>query len=334
MQARARYQKAMATVRVAQAALKAERSKVDAAGSDLKRYESELTYRQKQFDRLQELFKRKSIADEIVNEAQSRLDTAASALDAAKARLLGARAASDEAEARLEAAKADVVEVEADLKAAEAGLDKAQILLSHASVVSPMDGVVTRRNFHAGDFVRSGAEAGSVPLVTVVRTDKMRVVVGVPDRDAPLLDKGDLVTVRIDALGGRVYRGTVARTAVAEDPISRTLRAEIDLGNPDGRLRPGQHGTVSIVLEDRDDRLTIPASAIVNGWQPGGEATCYRVVNGRAVRTTIRVGGLIPPRVEVFEGLKEGDTVVVNPGSGISDGQPIETEPKPPAAKD
>ena len=164
-------------------------------------------------------------------------------------------------------------------------------------------------------------------MLIIMKTGKMRVVVEVPDRDVPLLDKGDPVTVRIDAIGDRRYQGIIARTGYAEDPKTRTLRAEIDLENVDGRLRPGQYGAATIVLEDLGNRLTIPMSALTDGHRAGGEAACYRVEDRRTVRTPIKVGRDNGERIEVVDGLKEGDSVVIDPTTGISDGQVVDPEP-------
>jgi HlyD family secretion protein len=152
-----------------------------------------------------------------------------------------------------------------------------------------------------------------VPLFTIIQTGKVRIVVQVPDRDASYLDKGDPATFRVDARGGREYKGTITRMAVAEDPSTRTLRAEIDLDNADGRLRPGQSGLVSIKLEDHPDAIIIPMTAILDwGTETDGPETCYRVVAGRTVRTPIKVRAINRDEgtAEVLEGLKEGDTIV------------------------
>ncbi len=121
------------------------------------------------------------------------------------------------------------------------------------------------------------------------------------------------MTFRPDALLDRAYKGTIARTAVAED--KGTLRAEIDLDNSDGRLRPGQAGHVTITLEDHPDVLTIPMTAILEdgeGSEARGSQSCYRITDGRTVRTPIRLGLLSPDTnmAEVLDGLTEGDTIV------------------------
>ncbi|MGP0063171.1 MAG: efflux RND transporter periplasmic adaptor subunit [Isosphaeraceae bacterium] len=184
-----------------------------------------------------------------------------------------------------------------------------------ARVIAPIDGIVTGRNYHVGAVVRTGASGESEPLLTIVQTSRVRIVVEVPDRDAVFLDKGAPATFRPDALPDRAYKGTISRTAVAED--KGTLRAEIDLDNSDGRLRPGQAGHVAIALADHSEGLTIPVSAVLedgDGPQARDSQSCYRVKEGRTVRTPIRLGQLIPDASmdEVIGGLGEGDTIVAD----------------------
>ena len=107
--------------------------------------------------------------------------------------------------------------------------------------------------------VRAAADGGSTPILTVVQTRVVRVVTHVPDRDVARVQIGDPVAFRPDAPGGRDFRGKVTRFAVAEDPSTRTMRAEIDLDNADGFLRPGQCGRVQIEFDARP-RANLPPS--------------------------------------------------------------------------
>ncbi len=183
---------------------------------------------------------------------------------------------------------------------------------------------MTERNASPGDFVHAATDGNARPLLTIVRADKVRITVKVPDRDVPRLDRGDPATIRIDSLPDHVYHGKVARTAFAIDPEDRTLRTEIDLDNADGRLRPGQYGSVAITLQSRPDVLTVPASAfVVRDRDAGG--VVFRVVDGHAVRTRVKRGQDNGRRVEITEGLKEGETVIVSPEvKKIMDGQEVE----------
>ena len=183
-------------------------------------------------------------------------------------------------------------------------------------ITAPFEGIVTRRNYHPGDFVRSPKDGGALPLVAIDQAVKVRVIVQVPDLDAPLLDAGDPVLIFFDALPDRQYRGRISRTAYAENPNNHMLQAEVDLDNADGRLRPGQNGLVDIQLENPHPVLRIPQIAIITvGGGTEARAGCFRVVDGRAVETPIKIGyqGFPDGQFEVLEGLAEGDTVVVDP---------------------
>ena len=117
----------------------------------------------------------------------------------------------------------------------------------------------------------------------------MRTIVQVPDPDVPFCNLGDPATVRIDALGGRVFKGKVSRMAEAEDLKDRTMRVEIDLPNPDGMLRDGMYGRAIIELEPPSKNLTIPATCLIeqNG---NGEGAVFVVRDGKVKRVPIRVG--------------------------------------------
>ncbi len=124
---------------------------------------------------------------------------------------------------------------------AEARMERAKANLDYAKIVAPFDGVVTHRSFHVGALIHSASEGEQKPLLTVKRTDKMRVVVLVPDSDVVLTKLGDPAVVSVDALGGRSFTGTLARIARAED-AERMMRVEIDLLNPGDVLCDGMYG--------------------------------------------------------------------------------------------
>ena len=157
------------------------------------------------------------------------------------------------------------------------------MLLGYTVVTSPYDGVVTKRHFSRGDFVR-GADSGGerVPLLAVERTDLMRVVVQVPDRDVPYVTVGDPAALEIDALPGRNFTAKVSRYADSEDPASRLMRTEVDVPNPDGVLRRGMYGRATLTLATGADARRC-------GCRPGrvdksGKKPTVRVVRDGAVR--------------------------------------------------
>src|SRR5205814_5880944 len=127
--------------------------------------------------------------ERMVDEYTKQQEAARDAVEAAEAAVLTTNAQVSAALAKIRQAEADVVEAEADVKVAQAELEKAQVLVQFATIVAPFDGVVTQRSLFPGDFVRAATEgSGHTPLLTIHRTDRMRVVVQIPDRDVPYCD--------------------------------------------------------------------------------------------------------------------------------------------------
>src|SRR5262249_54865278 len=156
------------------------------------------------------------------------------------------------------------------------------VQVQFATIVSPYDGVITQRSLFPGGFVRSAIGGNPpAPLLTVERTDKVRVVVQIPDRDVPYADPGDPAVVELDALPGPPLLSKIARTSSAEDPQTRLMRVEIDLPNPDGKIRLEMYGRVTILLERAPDLLSIPSSCLV-GKAADGKGAVYVVREGCA----------------------------------------------------
>src|SRR5262249_21717889 len=183
-------------------------------------------------------------------------------------------------------------------------------------------GVVTERNFFPGDFVRAATESGAhLPLVTVQRTDRFRVVVQIPDRDVPYADVDDPAVVEIDALPGQKFAGQVARVSDSEAPQTRLMHVEIDLRNPTGKIRHGMYGRVTIILE-HSDLLSVPPSCLV-GKAEDGKGSVYVVRDGHAHLVPVEYGTDNGLRVAIHKGLQAGDEVILHPGNSISDGTPV-----------
>ena len=116
----------------------------------------------------------------------------------------------------------------------------------------------------------------------------MRVVILVPDLDVPFVDRGDPATIQVDALKGQVFRGKVARFANSEND-QKLMRTEVDLPNPDNRLRDGMYGTATLEVEPPSKNLTIPSTCLIE--QTGqGKGAVYVVQDGKVHRQPVQVG--------------------------------------------
>ena len=263
---------------------------VKEAESDIDRLIAAHEYAQKQLTRAKGLVAERAADARLVEEHVLQLDTAAAAERTARLAVATAKAQLAAAVAKVEQSRADVAEAKAAVSVAEARLAKARVNVEYTRIVAPFDGVVTHRAFHPGAFVRSASEGGQASLLTVKRTDLMRVIVQVPDRDVVITNVGDPASFAVDALGSQTFTGTVARMGESEDPTTRTMRVEIDLANPKGLLREGMYGTATIVLEPISRNLTVPPACVMeHSGQTHG--VVYLVSDGLAHRTPGRARG-------------------------------------------
>jgi multidrug efflux pump subunit AcrA (membrane-fusion protein) len=253
-QARARVQRAKAKVIGVEADLETAKLAVKQAESAVISAAAAVRFRLLQLERMEDLFKTKSIEVKLLDESKERHEAAVETEQAAKAAVATAKAQVVAGMARIEQVRADAAVEEAGVVVTQANLEKSQVLLSFATISAPFDGIVTQRSFFPGDFIRSANQGGNEPLLTIQRVDKMRMIVAIPDRDVPFVDVGDAVEVEIDALPGKKWAAKVSRIAASVDPKTRTMRIEIDLPNPTGQIRSGMFGRVTIVFEKRNEK--------------------------------------------------------------------------------
>ena len=323
--AKAAVQQAQARKATAEAAVSAAEAEVAVRKTEVSQTAAIRRFREKEYIRFSQLA-RNSVTDQrVADERQEEYEGAKAAEERAAAAVKAAEADVAKTVAQVITAEADIRRERAEQRVAEARLAQATILAGYTRIISPYTGVVTQRNYHDGDFIRQADRQDSPAILSVARTDLMRVIIYVPDRDTPLLDRGDPAVVRIDALGGEEFKGTVARFSEFELSTNRTMRTEVDLPNPTGRLRMGMYGPVSILLEPPTDFLTIPSKALHE--VESGAGSVYVVEGDRARQRPIRIGRDDGIRVEVQSGLSTDDRVIVSYTGSIEDGEPVIAEP-------
>lgn len=179
----------------------------------------------------------------------------------------------------------------------------AEQALTDATIVAPFDGIVATRHVAPGVYLQVGD-----PVITLVRTDPLRFHAGVPERNSHLVQLGQEVVIKIEGQTAPLV-GKISRTSPVLDLASRSLPIEADLHNPDFRLRAGIFAEAEIVVNPRSRSLTVPASALIEF--AGVEKIC--VIEGeKAVLRRVVVGRRLGDRVEIIDGLKAGDQVVVD----------------------
>jgi RND family efflux transporter MFP subunit len=321
VQAQAEIELAAAAARAAEAAVATARANVGAAEAGNLRAEADLTRWQSQYARISQLVAGGSLDRKLEDETRDALKAAQAAVGEVRAKVEAAKATLLESQADLAKAKAAEVVAAARRGNAEADLSRQRTLLDYTQIRAPYAGVVTERNVNRGDFVQPATTMTARPLLSVARTDIVRIFVDVAEMDSPMVEAGRVGYVNVQALPDRVVEGKVTRTSWALG-ANRTLHTELDLPNPSGLLRPGMYATAHIILQERPQVRVLPRSAIVG---EGKQASCWTVKNGRAARVSITPGLQVGNDVEVTSGLQEDELVIQSPPATFQEGQPVET---------
>jgi RND family efflux transporter MFP subunit len=309
-QAQVAVKQSKALAQEAQARVQQARAEIEVAKSAAQEKEAVLDSYQKQYLLVRTRHQAgKATNDDVVAAARGQITLAEATLINAKADIKVKESKAAQAEASLEMARAG-------LESAELSVEKARQSLSLTRIAAPFDGVVTQRNYFAGDTVRTGEQGGREPILTLMQMDSVRVVVSVPDSDVPLTEVGLPVDLQIDALRHERFTGLkVARIGVSEDE-NRRMRVEMDVPNPKGILRPGMFARATIHLaKGSPNALRIPAASV---FQHDGKDNVYVVRDNQAHRVAIELRWTLGNEVnsdelEVLSGLKPSDRVVVNP---------------------
>jgi RND family efflux transporter MFP subunit len=179
----------------------------------------------------------------------------------------------------------------------------ARLRVRNATIRSPMAGVVTHRYIERGQQVTP-----ATPAFAIAEVARLEAVVGVPEREAPRIRAGQTALLSVEGRGEPV-RGVVSRVRPVVDATSGTVQVtvEVDPATAPG-LRAGQFVSVDIVTETLADRITVPRTAVlVDGPQP----RVFVMRGGEATERTVTLGVSEGDRVEIAEGLSQGDTVIV-----------------------
>ena len=201
-----------------------------------------------------------------------------------------------------------------DVATQRAVYDMTKLELSYTNITATISGVVAQRMAKVGNLIQINS-----PLFRIVDTSRLEATLNVPERELSTMRVGAPVKVQLDALAGAVFEGRIDRISPVVDAGSGTFRV-ICAFVPDGRMRPGLFGRLSVVLDQREDVLTVPRAALL---EDDGETAVYRVADGKAVRTPVQVGYLAGDVAEIRSGLEAGDQVVTTGKVTLRDGATV-----------
>ncbi|MDO5665675.1 MAG: efflux RND transporter periplasmic adaptor subunit [Bacteroidia bacterium] len=202
----------------------------------------------------------------------------------------------------------------------KAQLDVAQTALNNLGentrLTSPINGIVTARNFDPGDM------AAGLPILTIENINPVKVVINVSESFYSQVVKGMSANVQVDALANEIFEGKVSLIHPTLNRVSHTFPVEIEVNNSDQRLRPGMFSRVTMSF-GINDRPLVSDMAVL---KQSGSNDRYVFVekDGKALYTIVQLGARVESKYEIVSGLSVGDRVIVQGNVGLIDGSEVQ----------
>jgi HlyD family secretion protein len=300
---------ALKIVKVAQADVKAAEARLVEARRILDAYKSEVDRWDSEVKRLKREVERKVVAPQILLESQNQHRSDIAKWEAAKATVVTREAELLSKTATLEEDIIDVGVARARLLVAESEARRLEAWVGYLKLYAPYDGIIVARNANTWDFVLPGQgdptamvrapdlspSGQAAPIYVVDRTDIVRIYVDVPERDANYIKIGTEATVKVWSYRDEWLPASVTRLSWALNIKSRTMRAEIDLHNPETQMLPGAYAYGKVVIELPSVRA-LPKKALSHS---GGKSFIWGYEKGHAVRTEVQTGATDGEWIEV-----------------------------------
>ena len=209
------------------------------------------------------------------------------------------------------------------LSAQQANLKRLQELQQFERIYAPFAGVITARNVDTGSLIEAGQNTAQKELFHLAANGRLRVFVPVPEVYQSAVRDGARVEITADAFPNEKFYGVLARNSRAVDPVSRTLNVEVDVDNTTGKLLPGAYAFVHLALPAELRTLRLPSNTLLfrrQGMQVGV------VQNGRVTLRGVTIGHDYGASVEILQGVKPGDQVVLDPSDSLENGDQVRVD--------
>jgi membrane fusion protein (multidrug efflux system) len=229
---------------------------------------------------------------------------------------------------------------------AQAAVHTLETMVGYTEIIAPFDGIITGRFMDPGALVRAGGSdvginetsalispgategagghrTGGGPILTIAKTDRLRVYVYVPGKWCRYIRRGTPATLTFDEVPGLVIKSSVTRYAGALDLTTRTMLTEIDISNTTGTLYPRMYAHVKLELVSNPQALRVPISAVSQERQ---SAAVLVVSGGSVTRRSVSVGLAEPNYVEITSGLSTNDIVIDPFNPDLRDGEKVITQ--------
>jgi len=270
-----------------------------------------------------------------LNFAKAELNDATLALNRNKelvAKNFIAQVEYDTALARYQKAVASVAAAEAALKGSMAGLEGASVAVEYTQIRAPFDAVVLTKNADIGDIVSpiSGAANAKAAVVTIADMDSLQVEADVSESNLEKVKPGQPCEIQLDALPEVRFRGQVHMIVPTADRTKATVMVKTRFLELDPRILPEMSAKVAflsrpVTQDEQKPRTSINRAAVV---KKNGRDMVYVVKEGKVLETPVRLGPAIGDMLEVIDGVKPGEKIVLSPSPTLRNGSSIKVSEK------
>jgi len=233
------------------------------------------------------------------------------------------------AQKTVEADQSQIAAATQNVEAARQALKSVSDMEGYLRITAPFSGVVSERNVHRGALVGpTGGPGTAMPIVRIVESNRLRLVIPVPEAYTAGLTNGTSLTFTVTAYPGQTFTGTVSRISQSVDVATRTMAVELDVNNADGRLAPGTFCQVKWPVHRTAPSLLVPNGSVASTT---GRTFVIRVRGGRTEWVDVKTGLTSGPLVEVFGDLKPGDDIATRGTDELKAGASVQIKPMKPA---
>ncbi len=209
----------------------------------------------------------------------------------------------------------------ADLFAAQAELRELEEMEKFLSIRAPFDGTIIVRRIDRGDHVNGDTNTTEAWLFHIARLDELRMILHVPPATALQIRTKQQADVSFPDIPNKPYTASVSRYSSLIEEASGSMQVELTLPNPDFAIPAGLSGNAKIKVEAPvAANLLVPANALVTR---AGISQVALVESGKVKFNDIKTGRTLGPKVEILDGLKLGDDVILSPNALLKDGDPV-----------
>ena len=184
--------------------------------------------------------------------------------------------------------------------------------LSDATIVSPLDGIVSLRHVTRGEYIKAETR-----IVTIVKSNPLRLQAVIPEVAVSSIQLNLPVTLKVDAYPGRSFKGLISRISPALDEKARALTVEAIVDNTSGELKPGLFAKVHLLVDRQSPAVMVPANSLITF---AGLTKLFVIQDSRAVERIVKTGIQDGDYIEILEGAKVGERIAIDMVNRLSNG--------------